>query len=338
MESSFQKMEAAIRAYKGQAIKLMEVCGTHTYQIAHLGIQALLPDSVQLVSGPGCPVCVTPAGYIDRLAQLSMQPDTTVFSFGDMIRVPGNEYRLDGSIKIMYSPMDVLPLAKAEPNRQFVVAAVGFETTLPLYALLVEALMKQGIRNVRLLMAAKRILPALGWLNANQPDIQGFLGPGHVSAILGYGVYEKTKVPLAVAGFSYEHLVAAIYDLLRQIERGTKEAHNLYPGVVTRQGNEKALKLIDTYFEKQSSVWRGLGEILESGYGLKKEFSAFDAGTFDTASREPAGCRCKDVITGRCLPTECKLFGTFCAPQNPVGPCMVSQEGSCGIFYQTGRD
>lgn len=331
------RMEEAIRNYKGKPVKIMEVCGTHTYQISRLGIGGLLPESIQLVSGPGCPVCVTPAGYIDTAAEISARPDTTLLSFGDMLRVPGNKTRLDSRAKIMYSPMEVIALAQAKPDTQFVLAAVGFETTLPIYGLLIERLVDLSIKNVKLLMAVKRMMPALEWLIQNQPDIQCFIGPGHVSAVLGYGVYEKLNVPLAVAGFSYEHILAAIYDLVRQIEKGTREAHNLYPGVVTKCGNEKALEIISTYFETQPSMWRGLGEIPESGFGLKKEYAAFDAGHYSEESEEPVGCRCKEVITGKCLPTACPLFGKACTPESPIGPCMVSEEGSCGIFYATGR-
>jgi len=331
------KMEDAIRNYRGKPIKIMEVCGTHTYQIARLGIGDLLPEAIRLVSGPGCPVCVTPAGYIDTAAEIVARPGTTLLTFGDMMRVPGNNTRLDSRAKIMYSPMEVIPLAKENPETAFVVAAVGFETTLPVYGLLIQKLIEMNIKNVRLLMAVKSIMPALEWLIQNQPDIQGFIGPGHVSAILGYGVYEKLNMPLAVGGFSYEHIVSAIYDLLRQAERGTREVHNLYPGVVTKSGNETALEIIDTYFETRPSVWRGLGEIPNSGYRLKKAFSAFDAGDYSEQSTEHEGCRCCDVIIGKCLPTECPLFGTACTPECPVGPCMVSMEGSCGIYYETGR-
>ncbi len=347
MESKLGLLEDAIRGYRGQPLKLMEVCGTHTYQIAHLGISGLLPPGIQLVSGPGCPVCVTPAGYIDRAIEISKEKGTTLISFGDMIRVPGNGGSLadakaqGGSVRVMYSPMDAVAWAKAEPDRQFVVAAVGFETTLPLYALLIRALQKEQIKNVKLLMAVKRLVPGLRWLCENGPDIQGFIGPGHVSAVVGYGVYEGLcqtyRVPLAVAGFSYEHLVAALHDLLRQIEKGTHEAHNLYPGVVAREGNERALALIDACFEPVPSTWRGLGAIPRSGFGLKAAFSLYDAGDYSHTSEEKRGCQCAEVITGRKTPVECGLFGKACSPLNPVGPCMVSAEGSCGIWYQNAR-
>ncbi len=347
MENRIDALVQAIGGYRGKPIKLMEVCGTHTYQISHLGISGLLPENIQLVSGPGCPVCVTPAGYIHRAMKVALEKDTTLCSFGDMIRVPGTEGNLakvkaqGGSVKVMYSPMDVVTWAKNEPQKQFVVAAVGFETTLPLYALLIQTLEKEKLTNVRLLMAVKRLMPGLQWLCENEPDIQGFIGPGHVSAILGYEVYEslceKYRVPLTVAGFSYEHLVAAIHDLVRQIEKGAHEAHNLYPKVVTKEGNPKALELIHTYFEPTLATWRGLGAIAQSGYGLKKEFSRYDGGTYSDQSQEPKGCQCANVITGRKKPVDCALFGQACTPLNPVGPCMVSSEGSCGIWYQNAR-
>ena len=347
MENKLDSIVEAIRKYSGPPIRLMEVCGTHTHNISRFGIPSLFPPEISLISGPGCPVCVTPAGYIDRAAELSLTPGCTVLSFGDMIRVPGNRTSLQkakaegGSIALMYSPMEALEYAKRESGRLFYVTAVGFETTLPVYALLVRRLKENNIQNVRLLTAVKALMPALTWICENNPDIHGFLGPGHVSAILGWGGYEqvcsKFAIPMVVAGFGYEHIVAAIYDLMVQLMRGTSEVHNLYPSAVTREGNQEALQLIDTFFEKKASVWRGLGEIDGSGYFLKPEYDAFDAGGFETDARETAGCLCGRVITGRARPVDCKHFGTACTPENPKGPCMVSSEGTCGIWHQNAR-
>ncbi len=370
MTNKADALAAAIRAYDGPPIRLMEVCGTHTHQISRFGIPSLLPENIELISGPGCPVCVTPAGYIDRAAEIATRPGCTVLSYGDMIRVPGNKTSLlaakaaGGSVLLMYSPMDALRHAAREPDRLFYVTAVGFETTLPLYALLVKRLAEEGVENIRLLLAARALLPALEWICENDPDIDGFLGPGHVSAILGSGAYESVcaryGVPMAVAGFSYEHLIAAIASLIRQVRRGVPGTaarfgktgrhqgisqeiptlvRNLYPSAVSREGNAQARALIAACFTRGPSVWRGLGEIAGSGYRLAPEFAAFDAGFSDGEpdAWEPEGCLCGQVIIGRAKPLACGFFGTACTPEHPIGPCMVSSEGTCGIWHATAR-
>ena len=283
-----ERCAAMLRAYDSPPIRLMEVCGTHTHNLFRYGVRSLLPAGIRLVSGPGCPVCVTPAGYIDRAAELCRQPGYTLCTFGDMLRVPGEGGNLleakaaGGDVRMMYSPLDVLRWAEAEPHRTFVVAAVGFETTLPVYALLLERLRERGLRNVRLLTSLKAILPALTWICESQPEIDGFLGPGHVSTILGSEAYAplcaKYRKPLAVGGFTYPLILAALCDLVSQLERGTCAAHNLYPQAVEARGNERALALIDRYFTLAPSVWRGLGEIDASGYVLRPEYALYDAG------------------------------------------------------------
>lgn len=337
-----------IRAYDGPPIRLMEVCGTHTHSIFEHGIRSLLPAGITLISGPGCPVCVTPAGYIDRAAALSKLANHTLCTFGDMLRVPGERGNLleakaaGGDVRMMYSPLDVLRWAEAEPQRTFVVAAVGFETTLPVYALLMERLTERGARNVKLLASLKAILPALTWICESEPDIDGFLGPGHVSAILGSDAYAslcaRYRKPLAVGGFTYAQVLAALCDLIVQIQDGACESHNLYPQAVTARGNERAQALIDRYFTLVSSVWRGLGEIDASGYVLRPEFASYDAGAWAAGGERETreGCLCGQVITGRILPALCPNFGTACTPASPLGPCMVSAEGTCGIWYQSG--
>lgn len=347
MENKLDSMIEAIRFYEGPPIRLMEVCGTHTHSISKFGIPALFPENISLISGPGCPVCVTPAGYIDRAAELSLVPGCTVLSYGDMIRVPGSRTSLlkakaeGGSVILMYSPMEALECARREPDRMFFVTAVGFETTLPVYALLIRRLMEENIKNVRLLTAVKALMPALTWICENNPDIQGFIGPGHVSAVLGWGCYgplcQKYAIPMAVAGFGYEHIVAAIYDLMIQLTRGMCEVHNLYPSTVTKEGNQDALRIIDEFFERKPSIWRGLGEIAGSGYCLKPEYALYDAGSFESDDREIAGCLCGKVITGRVRPVDCRFFGSACTPENPKGPCMVSSEGTCGIWLRNAR-
>jgi hydrogenase expression/formation protein HypD len=338
----------ALRAYNGPPIRLMEVCGTHTHSIFRYGIRAMLPPNITLISGPGCPVCVTPAGYIDRAAELALQDGHAICTFGDMLRVPGELCNLleakasGGDVLMMVSPMDVLAWAAREPQKTFVVAAVGFETTLPAYALLIERLRENGIANVRLLTSLKAILPALRWICESEPDIDGFLGPGHVSTILGSEAYAplcaQHRKPLAVGGFTYGQIMAALYDLIDQIGRGTCEAHNLYPEAVTAEGNVRALRLIDRYFTLVPSTWRGLGEIDASGYQLRPEFARFDAGLWPAGGdREArAGCLCGQVITGRVSPSDCPNFGVACTPVSPLGPCMVSAEGTCGIWHSCG--
>ncbi|MCL2513019.1 MAG: hydrogenase formation protein HypD [Oscillospiraceae bacterium] len=346
MENKLDKIIRFIKNYDGPPIRLMEVCGTHTRQISHFGIQSLLPPNISLISGPGCPVCVTPAGFIDRAAELSMRPGCTALSFGDMMRVPGRETSLlqakaaGGSVMLIYSPSDVLTYAKKEPGRLFYVAAVGFETTLPSYALLVRKLADENIKNVRLFTAVKALVPALERLCRNSPQINGFIGPGHVSAVIGCGGYEplceKYGIPLAVAGFGYEHLIAAVADLIRQAGRGTSEVHNLYPNAVSRQGNIDALELIGKFFVREPSVWRGLGEIEASGYSLAHGYADFDAGIdLGQDEAEPDGCLCGEVITGRARPAECCHFGKTCTPEHPLGPCMASEEGACGIYRES---
>ena len=348
MYKNVEKLERIIREYDGSAVKLMEVCGTHTQQIAHFGMHALLSEKLSLLSGPGCPVCVTPAEYIDCAAEIAVRPGHTILSFGDMMRVPGRGASLleakasGGSISLMYSPMEVLKHAKSEPKRTFFVAAVGFETTLPLYALLTKKLRAENIKNVRLMMSVKALLPGIEWICENNSGINAFIGPGNVSAVTGYGCYEyicnKYKLPMAVAGFGYEHLLAAIVDLIGQNGRNTHEVHNYYPSVVSREGNVRAIELIGSCFKKVDSVWRGFGTIEKSAYRLTDEFAEYDAGAkFDIDADEPPGCLCAEIITGKSMPVECSLFGNLCTPENPIGPCMVSGEGACGIWHFNGR-
>ncbi|MBR5479125.1 MAG: hydrogenase formation protein HypD [Clostridia bacterium] len=324
-------------------IKIMEVCGTHTSTIVRGGIRNTLPENVRLVSGPGCPVCVTGEGYIDRLIELGKE-GKTIITFGDMIKVPGENGALadfkasGGKVSMVYSPFDIVKLAKEFPNEEFVFAAVGFETIAPIYAMLVKRLRDEGIKNAKLLCAIKKISPALKIL---AKDVDGFIAPGHVAAIMGECEFKtlahKLNRPFCIAGFTPKAVKAAILSLVSQIEKNEKNTTNLYSSVVSYSGNEKAKGLMSEVFEEKSAAWRGIGEIDGSGLYLKGEFADFDAGSEGVKEKErKTACRCGDVLCGRLLPVECPLFGKVCTPMSPKGPCMVSSEGACGIWYQCG--
>ncbi|MDP4151871.1 MAG: hydrogenase formation protein HypD [Bacillota bacterium] len=333
-----------IKSYNGPPLTFMEVCGTHTRSIFEYGIHEILPPNIKLISGPGCPVCVTPSGYIDYAAQLSLRENNILCTFGDMVRVPGSKTSLSrvkasgGKINIMYSPMDVIYWAESNPEKTYIVAAVGFETTLPIYALMLDQIVEKNLMNVKFLTSIKALMPALYWICDNSQKINGFIGPGHVSTIIGADVYkplcEKYHIPLAVSGFSFEHIVAAIYDLIMQSNNKTNEVHNLYTNAVSKNGNTDAKQKISKYFELSESLWRGLGNINDSGYFLSEEYREFDAGSKnDYLAAEPANCLCGKVIIGQASPHDCPLFKTNCTPLTPVGPCMVSSEGTCGIWF-----
>jgi len=332
-------------AYLGQytgRVKIMEVCGTHTSSIFKNGVRSLVSDGISLVSGPGCPVCVTPPSVIDALIDLSRESE--VLCFGDMFRIPGRRYSLaqakaqGAGVRLMYSPFEVVPLARKHTDTRFIVAAVGFETTAPVFAALLETLIREDIRNVSLYTALKTMPEALGHICAHE-QVDAFLCPGHVSAVIGSAPYqalsEKYRKPFVIAGFEAEHILAALYEIVKQNENKRYEVKNLYPSVVRKGGQIKALDLINRYFYKTDSFWHGIGEISNSGYSIKPEYARFSANMPENRENRddvPDGCRCADVMLGRILPDECDLFGGVCTPQNPVGPCMVSSEGACGIW------
>ena len=332
--------------YSGPEIKLMEVCGTHTNSIVKNGIRSLLSANIKLVSGPGCPVCVTPTKYIDWAIKFASSKNTTVLSFGDLLRVPGTELSLSeakasgGSVDIIYSPTEAIEKAKNNPGQTYVLAAVGFETTIPAYALLLDKLVEYSITNVKLLTSLKTIVPTLDWLCNNEPEIDGFIAPGHVASVTGASVYnylaDKYHKPFAVAGFEAEHVLAAIYDLVIQLSKDKAEVHNLYKSVVSHEGNNKAIGIIERYFEVAPAFWRGIGIIEGSGYVVRKEYMDYSVEIplgEESTSEKTSGCRCGEVIIGRIEPNQCPLFRKVCTPSKPVGPCMVSQEGTCGIHY-----
>ena len=322
----------------------MEVCGSHTAAIARSGIASLLSPRIRLLHGPGCPVCVAVSSYVDRLVELSLTDHTCVVTFGDLLRIPGKEGSLleakgrGGLVEMVYSPLDVLPLAKAHPETTFVFGAVGFETTAPAYALLMQELTEQEIGNVKLLTALKTMPPVLRRLMEEDPDIDAFLAPGHVSVITGAGLFrplaEEYQRPFVVAGFSGENLLVAIHTCLSL--RGKGKVANCYPSVVTEAGNQKAKALIDRFFEPADGAWRGFGVIPGSALMLREKYNSWDAGSADLLKEEELhkGCHCSMILSGKEEPHDCPLFGTACTPVHPKGACMVSEEGACASYYR----
>lgn len=339
-----QEVIRYLKEYDGPEIKLMEVCGTHTASIFKSGIRSLISPKIKLISGPGCPVCVTPTAYIDKCIEYATSDNHILLTFGDMMKVPGTNGSLSdmkgkgAKVELMYSPFEAIEKAQANPEITYVVAAVGFETTAPAYALMMQQAVAKDVKNIRLVTALKTVIPALTWICENQQDIDGFICPGHVSTIIGSVPYEalveKYEKPFVVAGFEAEHILAVIYDIVRQLEQGEHKVKNLYSNAVRNEGNAKALEVLDTFFEPGPAMWRGLGVIEDSGLYLKDTF--YDGGSrgLDKDMELPAGCSCGDVIVGKINPDQCPMFKTKCSPMNPFGPCMVSAEGACGIWYR----
>lgn len=332
-------------------VRLMEVCGTHTMSIFRHGLRDMLPDQVQLISGPGCPVCVTPPGVIDGFIELASRPEVTVTTFGDMIRVPGAngslaEARAAGArVEIVYSPMDALVLAKKRPDRLVVFLSVGFETTTPTIAATILEAERLGIDNFCIFPANKIMPPPLDAL-MQDPELQvdGLLCPGHVSIISGSDSFrflvDKYGLSCAVAGFEPTDILRAIVALVRQVQENRPAIENCYGRVVTRKGNVKARGLVEKVFTPIDCQWRGLGVIEKSGLGLRKAYEHFDAtkrlNITPVESAEPKGCRCGDILKGICGPRDCPLFDRRCTPGSPVGPCMVSSEGTCAAWHRYG--
>ncbi len=343
---TLEKVTEEIKKYKGRKIKIMEVCGTHTASIFKAGIRSLLPEGIQLISGPGCPVCVTPSGYIDELIAYAGKENYEVLSFGDMMKVRGSKHSLTqakamgGRVRFLYSPLQAVKLAKENPGITYIFAAVGFETTAPLYAILIEEMEREGIRNLKLLTAIKTMIPALSYLCEKEAGIDGFLCPGHVSVIIGSKVYEplaeKYHKPFVVAGFEGEHILAAVYEILAQVSTGEYRVKNLYTSAVKEEGNRKAMDAVMKYFEPSDAWWRGIGNIPSSGLALKADYAGYGIRSELSEMEEslPSGCRCMEVILGRISPSQCPAFGKRCTPIDALGPCMVSAEGACGIWYK----
>lgn len=333
--------------YDGEELSFMEVCGTHTAAISENGIPSILSNKIKLISGPGCPVCVTVADYIDRLCTLALKDNTCVVTFGDLIRVPGSSSALQetkskgGQIRMVYSPFEIIDLAEKDTDTTYVFAAVGFETTTPIYAVLLEKIIEEDIKNIRLLTALKTMPAAIDTLCQMGGKIDGFIAPGHVSVITGANEFkplaEKYNLPFVVSGFKGEELLASIYALVKL--KGQGKVLNLYKSAVTDTGNEKAKTLVNKYFEPCDAVWRGIGRINNSGMALKKEYAAYDAGSRELIHDNVKNkkCRCGEVITGFSSPCDCPLFAKACTPENPQGACMVSNEGACFHYYINNR-
>jgi len=351
--SEYRNLEATkayldlIAAKVTQPWKIMEICGGQTHGLVRNGILDLLPPEVQMIHGPGCPVCVTPLSLIDKAIEL-MDQGVIVCSFGDMIRVPGSKKSLleakadGGDLRILYSPIEAVKIAKNNPDKEVVFFAVGFETTAPANALSVLHAQKEGLKNYSILVSHVLVPPAMeAILDDKFCDIDAFLGAGHVCAIMGYEEYhslaEKYRIPIIITGFEPLDLVHGIYMAVCQLEAGKKEVENQYARAVKEEGNLAAKKVIHQVFEVGNREWRGIGEIPNSGYKLREAFAAFDAEVkFDIENikvPESSACIAGEILRGIKKPKECPAFGTTCNPSNPLGAPMVSSEGACAAYY-----
>lgn len=329
-------------------VTLMEVCGTHTMALFKFGIRSLLPSQINVIAGPGCPVCVTPQSAIDKAIRLS--DEATIVTYGDMYKVPGSYSSLEKEkakgkdIRIVYSPLDALAIAQKALSNEVVFLGIGFETTAPASASTIIAASNKGIKNFSILCFHRLIPPAMEALSKGEVDIDGYLCPGHVSAIIGEKPYsviaQRFNIPCVIAGFEALDILEGIYLLLKQIHDGKSYVENGYRRVVRPEGNRLAQDIMNRVFEVRDSEWRGLGKIKKSGLVLKEEFSSFDAEKrFDIEIENPKphpGCICGEILKGLKIPSECRNFGSHCTPDEPLGPCMVSSEGTCAAYYKYG--
>lgn len=348
-----RKLVNRIRRASRKPVRLMEVCGTHTVSIFRHGIRNLLPDTVHLISGPGCPVCVTSQQEIDTFIAYAREDGVIVATFGDLLRVPGTgsslqKERADGKdIRIVYSTFDALQLARENPDRRVVFLGVGFETTAPTVAAAIWSAHRSDVPNFMVASAHKTVPPALEALTAaDDIQVDGFLLPGHVSVIIGTagyrGFFNGHRIPCVVAGFEPVDLLQAIAMVVEQIESVSPALENAYPRGVSDQGNPKALQMLETVFEPSDAAWRGIGVIPGSGLAIRDAYGEWDAArripVEVPVSKDPAGCACGDILKGIKTPPECRLFRQACTPMNPVGPCMVSSEGTCAAYYRFHRE
>ncbi len=334
-----------------QTMTFMEVCGTHTMAIYQHGIRALLPESIRLISGPGCPVCVTPVAYVDQAVALARRPETIIATFGDMVRVPGSSSNLlqeqarGAKIKIVYSPLDAVALAEKNPDNDVVFLGVGFETTTPTVAGAVLTAKRKNLNNFYVLCSHKTMPGPMAAL-AGDPELQvdGYLCPAHVSAIIGANAYQPLvdayRVPCVVTGFEPLDVLQGVLMLARQVVAAEARVETQYRRVVKPEGNLKAQGILCQVFEPCDARWRGIGDIPDSGLKLRSDYARFDAAQqlpveVETAV-EPQGCLCGEILKGKVCPNDCPLFATTCTPEDPVGACMVSSEGTCAAEYKYG--
>jgi hydrogenase expression/formation protein HypD len=334
-------------------VKIMEVCGGHTHTIFKYGIEELLPSNIDLIHGPGCPVCVIPLGRVDDAISIATRPEVIFTTYGDMMRVPGSRTNLiqakalGADVRMVYSPLDALKLARQHSQRQVVFLGLGFETTAPATAITLLNAAKEGIDNFTVFCNHVMIVPALkAMLDSPDLKLDGFIGPGHVSTVIGTRPYEFVvrdyQKPVVVSGFEPLDLLQGIYMVARQVTEGRAEIENQYPRAVSRDGNAKALDaLIEVFEPREFFEWRGLGSIARSGMKLREKYAAFDAEVrFSVPGvriADPKACQCGEILKGVKNPWECKVFGTACTPETPIGSCMVSSEGACAAYYNYGR-
>ncbi|MFP4024255.1 MAG: hydrogenase formation protein HypD [Thiohalospira sp.] len=343
-----KKLSAKIKQFNHHEISLMEVCGGHTMAIQRFGIPSLLPENIKLISGPGCPVCVSSISFIDRSIAYSKLQDVIITTYGDLLRVPGSKSSLEkeksmgADIRIVYSSLDALKIAINNPNKKIIFLGIGFETTAPSSAVVIQKANHENVQNFFLLSAHKIMPPVMETLLNSEVKINGFICPGHVSTITGSKIYdfipENYKIGCVVAGFEPTDILQSIQMLTKQIESKEPKVEIQYSRAVTKKGNVKAQQLMTDVFELKDDFWRGIGEIPKSGLKLRDKYKKFDTEHFlnidiDYGGENPA-CICGNVLRGLKTPKDCKLFGKVCTPQNPVGACMVSNEGSCHAYYK----
>jgi hydrogenase expression/formation protein HypD len=348
-----RKLVDGITRARTRPLQIMEVCGGHTHSIFRYGIQQMLPEEIEFVHGPGCPVCVLPMGRVDDCVALAERPEVIFTTFGDAMRVPGSRKSLlkakaDGAdVRMVYSPLDALAIARREPAREVIFFGLGFETTMPSTAMTVIEARRQGIRNFSLFCNHITIIPTIKAI-LDSPDLQldGFIGPGHVSMVIGTSVYDfvarRYGKPITVAGFEPLDVLHALWMVIRQIAEGRCEVENQYGRIVPERGNERALAAIAEVYElREFFEWRGLGSIGHSGVRLRETYAAFDAERkFPVPNlkiADPEACQCGEVLKGAIKPHQCKVFGTSCTPEMPLGSLMVSTEGACAAYYHYGR-
>ncbi|NQU44343.1 hydrogenase formation protein HypD [bacterium] len=332
-------------------IRLMEVCGTHTVSIFRSGIRSLLPKNVRLISGPGCPVCVTPSGYLDAACNLAGRSGVTVCTYGDMVRVPGTDGSLadhraqGGDVRVVYSVRDALRYAMDTPDKEVVFLAIGFETTAPATASAILEARRSDVKNFSVLEGHKLVVPAMRTLLSDPSTaLDGFICPGHVSVVIGSAAYKPISreygKPCVVAGFEPIQILACVERLAMQVREGRADVENVYQVAVKEEGNVVAMQRIEEVFQPAAATWRAMGSFPDSGLKLRQSYQEFDAarrfGLKTDGDYEPPACRCGDVIQGKVEPLECALFGKTCTTTHPIGPCMVSSEGTCAAWFKYG--